>query len=297
MKLPALLTALVVASFAPACAPTPESLAGEGVAPTIYFTAIPDQDATELLERFAPLAAWLGEQQGAPVEFLSSSDYQASVELFKSGDVLLAWFGGLTGVQACAAVPGARPIAMGVVDPKFRSYFVAHADTGIERGELFPETLRGLSFTFGSESSTSGRLMPEHFIREHTGQSPAEFFGRASAFSGSHDRTAKLVEAGSFEAGALNFRTYDRMVADGELDPERCRIVWETPHYADYSWTAHPELDRIHGAGTIDRLQAALAGLQDPELLRALDRPEGLIEAGAQDFAGLAALASELGFL
>jgi phosphonate transport system substrate-binding protein len=32
----------------------------------------------------------------------------------------------------------------------------------------FPQGIAGKSFTFGSKSSTSGRLMPEFFIREAT---------------------------------------------------------------------------------------------------------------------------------
>ena len=81
---------------------------------TLRFTAIPDQNTTELQEKLQPLADHLSQQLGVPVEYLPVRDYQASVELFRNGDVLLAWFGGLTGVQARQAVPGARAIAQGL---------------------------------------------------------------------------------------------------------------------------------------------------------------------------------------
>lgn len=284
------LAPLLLVSASAACAP-------DAASPELTFTAIPDDNATELRERFEPLAEHLSQVLDVPVRYFPTSDYQASVEAFKNGDVQLAWFGGLTGAQARAVVPGARAIAQGAVDPDFRSYFIAHRDTDLERAETFPEGLRGRRFTFGSASSTSGRLMPEHFIRQGTGQSPEEFFGTPNQYSGSHDKTAELVQAGTFEAGALNYKTYDRLVQEGRIDPEVARIVWVTPDYPDYNWTAHPRLDGTFGAGFVDRLQAALVGLDDPALLAAVDRVEGLVPASNEDFESIASLARELGFL
>jgi phosphonate transport system substrate-binding protein len=139
--------------------------------------------------------------------------------------------------------------------------------------------------------------MPEHFIRQNTGKSPAEFLGSEMSFSGSHDTTAKLVQAGTFDAGVLSYKTYDKMVAAGDIDPEVCRIIWTTPTYVDYNWTAHPSLDKTFGEGTMDRLQKALIGMSDPELLDAVMRSEGLITAQNSDFEPVAELARELGFL
>ena len=270
-----------------------ESHAGD----VLTFTAIPDTNPTALQQRFEPLAAHLGEVLGVTVEYKPMSSYEASVEAFKSGDVQLAWFGGLTGAQARDAVPGARAIAQGAVDPHFKSYFIAHVDAGIEPGEAFPMALEGKSFTFGSSSSTSGRLMPEHFIRQNTGKSPEEFFGTENRYSNGHDHTAELVAAGTFEAGVLNYKTYDRMVAEGKIDPAVAPIVWVTPDYYDYNWTAHPQLEEDFGEGFTDRLQAALVAIEDPALLDAVDRAEGLIPAANEDFAPIADLARELGFL
>ena len=276
-----------------ACGGSPEA----GAQRVLAFTAIPDQNTTELREKFEPLAHYLAERLGVAVVYQPTSSYAASVESFRNGDVQLAWFGGLTGVQARAAVPGARAIAQGVVDPTYKSYFIAHASTGLEPSEDFPLGLEGKTFTFGSESSTSGRLMPEHFVREFTGSSPQEFFGAPNSYSGSHDKTAELVEAGTFQAGAINYKTYDDMVAEGRIDPEVCRVIWVSPGYADYNWTARPELDEDYGEGFTERLQRALVELEDPELLAAVSRPEGLIPATNGDFEAIAELARELDFL
>jgi len=272
---------------------------GEKAAPgaaVLKFTAIPDQNTTLLQERFAPMAAHLAEVLGVPVEYVPARDYQASVEMFRNGDVHLAWCGGLTGVQARAAVPGARAIAQGKADPEFYSYVIANAETGLEKSDDFPMGIRDLTFTFGSESSTSGRLMPEHFIRTLGGAAPEDFFTRPFGFSGSHDKTVELVESGRFQAGVVNSKVYDRRVAEGQTDPAVVKVIWETPRFADYNFTAHPALEELFGAGFIDKLQAALVGMDDPRLLSALPR-EAIIPASNDDFAGVAAVARELGMV
>jgi len=265
-------------------------------APTLVFTAIPDQNSTELQEKFRPLADYLGRNLDVAVEYLPVRDYQASVELFRNADVLLAWYGGLTGVQARAAVPGARAIAQGAVDPAYFSYFIAHRDTGLARSEEFPREIARLSFTFGSQSSTSGRLMPEFFIRRNSNLSPEEFFEKPVGFSGSHDKTVELVESGQYQAGVLNYKVYERRVAEGKTDPEVARVIWKTPTYADYNWTAHPQLEEIFEEGFTARLQEALVSIDDPALLSALPRTR-LIEASNEEFESIRQVAVELGML
>lgn len=263
---------------------------GAGV---LRFTAIPDQSSTELEEKFQPLAEYLAGELGVEVEYVPARDYQASVEMFKNGDVHLAWFGGLTGVQARSAVPGAQAIAQGAADPEYYSYFIAHRDTGLELSEEFPRNLGDYRFTFGSESSTSGRLMPEYFIRQETGLGPMELFSEPLGFSGSHDRTVEWVESGQYQVGAVNYKVYDRRVAEGQTDPEVVRVIWQTPYYADYNWTVHPRVETDFGVGFIGKLQQALVSIEDPSLLSALPR-ERLIPASNEEFEGIRQVAAEL---
>lgn len=267
--------------------------AGSATTATLHFSAIPDQNSTELEEKFQPLADYLSAELGVPVEYVPARDYQASVEMFTNGDISLGWFGGLTGVQARNAVPGSRAIAQGASDPEYYSYFIVHSGTGLERSEEFPVEIADLRFTFGSASSTSGRLMPEYFIRQATGQSAREFFSEVAGFSGSHDKTATLVESGQYQAGVLNYRVYDQMVEDGKINPELARIVWQTPTYADYNWTVHPQVEEQFGDGFADRTQEALVSLDDPDLLAAIGRDD-LIPAANDDFEEIRRVAEQL---
>jgi phosphonate transport system substrate-binding protein len=273
-----------------------ENPAARGSQPTLRFSAIPDQNSTELAEKFAPLARYLSAALGVPVEYVPSRDYQATVEMFRNGDIDLAWFGGLTGVQARHLVDGARAIAQGDSDPSYYSYFIANHSTGLQRSEAFPENLGRFRFTFGSESSTSGRLMPEYFIRQVSGQAPGEFFQHPVGYSGSHDKTAELVATGQFEVGVINYKVYDQRVKEGKTDPDLVRVIWRTPPYADYNWTARPDLDAKFGDGFTARLQQTLTGIEDPALLAALPR-EKLIPASNEEYDGIRDVARELGML
>jgi phosphonate transport system substrate-binding protein len=278
------------------CSPDHEPTSSAAAAEPLRFTAIPDQNTTELQEKFAPLAAYLTQRLGAPVVYVPARDYQASIEMFVTGDVGLAWYGGLTGVQARDRVPGARAIAQGDVDSKYYSYFVAHKDTGLSASADFPAKIAQYTFTFGSEQSTSGRLMPEFFIREHTGKAPQEFFQKPVGFSGSHDKTLELVASGQYQVGVVNYKVYDDRVQQSKVDPNVVRIIWRTPQYSDYNWTVRPDLDQKYGEGFTERLAQALIGIEDSALLAALPR-DRLVPASNDDYDSIRDVAKQLGMI
>lgn len=263
--------------------------------PTLYFSAIPDDDETRLMERFGNVAAYLSEQLGVPVEYVPVKSYAASVTAFRNDQIQLAWFGGLSGVQARLAVPGSQALAQGDEDMKFISYFIAHESTGLERSEDFPAEAKGMSFTFGAQTSTSGRLFPEFYIREETGEAPDDFFSRVG-FSGDHGQTLRLVATGAFQVGALNYTVYDTAVAEGAPEAETTRIIWQTPPYPDYNWTIRGDADERFGEGFSERVKAALIGMDDPELLASFPRA-AFVEASNEDYAPIEETGRALGIL
>ncbi len=230
----------------------------DGPPPTLVIGGIPDQEVALLEERFSGLADHLSEEVGIPVRYQASTDYAALVTAFTNGDVLLGWFGGLTGVQARLETPGAHAVAQRPKDRAFRSVFIA--GRGVEADSL--ADLEGTRFTFGSESSTSGHLMPRLFLEEAGIDPDADLDGQPG-YSGSHDRTFTLVEAGSFEAGVLSESVWDRAVAEGDVDTARVREVARSPTYFDYHWLASPKIDEIYGAGTTDRIVDALLTMDE----------------------------------
>lgn len=261
----------------------------------LRFSAIPDEDTTAQAERYQPVADYLSSKLGVKVQFVASPSYGASVKKFVGGDIQLAWFGGVSGVKARQGVKGAEAIVSGKADLAFKSYFIAHTSTGLTRSESFPTEIANKTFTYGSSGSTSGCIMPSHFIMENTSKSPQEFFQKGFGFSGSHDKTAELVNNGTYEVGALNFKTFDKGIASGKLDPSKCVVIWETPTYADYNMTAHPVLNEQFGDDFIAKLQEALVSCDDEKVLGALKRKQ-LVKVENSTFAGIASVMEKVNF-
>jgi phosphonate transport system substrate-binding protein len=238
---------------------------------TLVFTAIPDEDETRLVERFTQYAKHFESKLGVPVKYLPVKSYPAAVTAFINNQVQFAWFGGLTGVQARLSVPASQAIAQGAEDQEFKSYIIAHASTGLKLAKEFPKGIAGKTFTFGSRASTSGRLFPEHFIRQALGKSPDQVFSRVG-YSGDHSRTIQLVQSGAYQVGVLNHLVWDQEVKSGKVDTKQVSVIWETPTYPDYHWVARGDIDKTFGAGFVGRLQAVILGIDDPKLLAIFDR-------------------------
>jgi phosphonate transport system substrate-binding protein len=251
--------------------------------PAFVFTAIPDQDETRLVERFSRVADYLHGKLGVTVKYLPVKGYPAAVSAFTNGQVQLAWFGGFTGVQARRQVAGSEAIAQGAEDVAFKSFFIANSKTGLTHGKEFPKAIEGKSFTFGSRASTSGRLMPEYFIRRAFGRGPDEVFSRVG-FSGDHSRTIQLVQSGSYEVGVLDYSVWELDNKAGKVDAAQVSVIWESPTFPDYQWTVRGDVDKVYGAGFKDRLTAALLAIDDRAILDQFARSK-FIPARNSDYA------------
>ena len=249
--------------------------------PPLRIGAIPDQKPEKLNRLYGEVARELERQLKVPVRYVPVVDYTAAVSAFRTGNLDLVWFGGLTGVQARLQRPGAKLIAQRDIDAAFRSVFIANRRSGLKpiSGLTGLTALRGRRFTFGSESSTSGRLMPQVFLAK-AGVRPSDFAGGAPGFSGSHDATIALVQSGAYEAGAVNQQVWTSSLIEGKADPAKVIALWRTPPYPDYQWLAQPGLDQRFGKGFTNRLQTAILSWRnsDPQQKRIL----GLF--GAQRF-------------
>jgi len=259
------------------------------------FTAIPDQDETQLRKRFGKVATYLSGKLGVPVTYIPVKSYAAAVTAFRNNQVQLAWFGGLSGVRARKLVPGSEAIAQGKKDPNFETYFIAHASTGLKESKEFPKAIAGMTFTFGSKGSTSGRLMPEYFIRKHLGKKPNEVFSRVG-FSGNHSRTVALVQSGAYQVGATNYKVWARELKAGKIDPKKVSVIWRTPGYPDYQWTIRGDVDSKFGKGFSEKVKGSLLGMNDPDLLKSFPR-ESFIPAKNSDYAPIEDTAKSIGLI
>ena len=210
--------------------------------------AIPDQNPEKLNRLYGLVADELGGQLSVKVIYVPVTDYAAAVSAFRTGNLDVVWFGGLTGVQASLQKPGAQMIAQRDIDAQFYSVFIANARSGLKpiQTQKGLTVLKGKRFTFGSESSTSGRLMPQYFLSQ-AGVKLADFAGGAPGFSGSHDATIALVQSGTYDAGAVNEQVWKSSLRSGKANRSKVVQIWRTPSYPDYLWLGQPNLDQRFG--------------------------------------------------
>ena len=237
--------------------------------PTLKVGGIPDQDASRLVRRYDGFADYLSAKLGVNVEYIPSADYAAVVTAFSQKNLDLAFFGGLTGVQARLLDEGAKAVAQREHDAEFHSNFIIRSDVEARSLGDLSDLAGELTLTFGSESSTSGHLMPRHFLGK-IGLDPDSSFKSAPNYSGSHDLTWRLVESGAFDIGALNEDVWKRAVRDGAVDTDKVRLLEKTPPYFDYNWTVTSGVDEKFGDGFTQKIQDALLDLsyaEHPEIL------------------------------
>ena len=267
-------------------------------AETFTFTAIPDQDTSRLQQRFDRVANYLQQRLGVRVRYIPVKSYAAAVTAFRNDEVQLAWFGALSGLQARQRVQGSQAIAQGYEDQFFLTYIIAHRSSGlldkIDRSR-FPLEIENKTFSFGAKGSTSGRLMPEYYIREHFGKKPQAIFKRVG-FSGDHNRTIALVGAGAYQVGAVNYKVWDKALADKRVDPQQVQVIWQTPQYSDYQWSIRGDVDQRWGEGFMARVQDTLLGIDQPALLEAFPR-SSFVKARNSDYEATRAIAVHIGLI
>ena len=225
----------------------------------LRVTTIPEEAATEQIRKFGPLTKYLERTVGMKVDFVPVNDYPAAVEALVNKQVELVWFGGFTYVQAQIRSGGKIiPIAQREEDTSFRSVFITQTNSGIKR----LTDLKGKQVSFGSQSSTSGHLMPRSFLLE-AGIDPDKDFKRV-AYSGAHDATIAAVVNGRVDAAALDITVWRKFVSENKVDTTKVDVFYTTPPYFNYNWSVHADMP----APLREKITTALLNLN-------MNNPEG----------------------
>jgi phosphonate transport system substrate-binding protein len=255
-------------------------------------TTIPEEAATEQIRKFGPIVKYLESKLGMKVEFTPVTDYPAAVEAMVSKNVDLVWFGGFTFVQASVRSGGkVIPIAQREEDTRFQSVFITKADSGIKS----LADLKGKQVSFGSQSSTSGHLMPRSFLLA-ANIDPDKDFKRV-AYSGAHDATIASVVSGKVDAAALDITVWNKFVKEGKVDTKDVVVFYTTPGFFNYNWAVHADMP----AAMRERVAKALIDIdpatpQGKEILD-LNRATRYIPTRIENYKGIETAARSAGLL
>ncbi|MGV8891459.1 MAG: putative selenate ABC transporter substrate-binding protein [Burkholderiaceae bacterium] len=257
----------------------------------LRVSAIPDEAPTELQRKFKPLGDYLEKKLDMKVEFTPVTDYATSVESLINNKLDMVWFGGFTFIQAKVRSNNqVVPLVQRAEDEKFKSVFIT-TDKDITK----LEDLKGKTFAFGSESSTSGHLMPRSYLLAAKINPDTDL--KRIAFSGAHDATVAAVSGGKVDAGALNISVWEKLVAAGKVDTKVVHVFYTTPGYYDYNWSVRADMNPVVRKKLTDAFLALDAKNPADKKILDLQRASKFIPAKAENYAAIEAAARSAGLL
>ena len=137
--------------------------------------------------------------------------------------------------------------------------------------------------------------MPRYFLMK-AGVDPDRDLARY-AFSGAHDATAKWVEAGKVDAGALNESVWSKLVEEKKVDPSKVVVFYTTPDFYDYNWTVRGDLD----PKLVDGIKAAFLALDparpEDKAILDLQRTKKFVETRPENYRSIEEAAKSAGLV
>ena len=237
---------------------------------------IPNENPKEVEAQYQPLEDYLNEELGREVELSVPTTYNAVVEAMVSDKLDLAYFGGLTYVQARQRAdvhPLFTEVNPRTGTTKYRSVIIVPAGSDVKS----VEDLEGEDFAFGSVSSTSGSLYPSIML-DTAGIDYRTDLGE-TIYTGGHDTTAQAVANGQVAAGGLEDRILYNLQDEGIIEKDAVKVIEESEPIEGYPWVVRDDLTNEDEQALTD----AFLNIEDPKLLDLL-RAESYEKVQASDY-------------
>jgi phosphonate transport system substrate-binding protein len=255
---------------------------------TLRVGLIPNQAPDRIRPQYQPFGDYLTARLGMPVEMFVATDYAGVVEAMASDRLDMAYFGGVTYVQAeqrANVYPIVTEVDRETDTTFYYSAIIVPADSPVQT----VADLRGRRFAFGDIASTSGSLYPRIMLdRVGIGNFTDP---RTFVYTGGHDATVLAVQNHTVDGGGVERRIMNRLFESGQADPGSIRIV-EQELVQGYPWVVRAALD----PALVERITGAFLDMQDPDLLR-LMRAERYARVSAADYDVIRREAARLGLL
>lgn len=222
----------------------------------------PDREKNDATYR--PLAQYLAAKLNRPVELRTVDSWEGLAKSLANGETDLALMGPWGYVLANHQA-GAQVISTILYDgkPEYFAIIITHPNSGIEK----PADLKGRTFAFGDKGSTSGYLIPLHYLMTQ-GITPEDYFSKVVHTS--HQAIETQVTQGVLDAGADYNRNRNAMIEQGLIKPELSKIIWTSAPLPNDAFAVSKNL--AGDTALIKQLQLALSGIgealkTEPKLL------------------------------
>jgi phosphonate transport system substrate-binding protein len=194
-----------------------------------------------------------------PVELFVASDYAGVVEAMANDKLDVAYFGGLTYVQAKQRAkihPIVTEVDTETGTTKYYSLIIAPANGSVDA----VKDIKGKTFAFGDISSTSGSLYPRFMLDKAGIKMPDDL--KNAVYTGGHDATAQAVQNATVDAGGIEGRIMQKLIVKGTVDGAKIKVL-EKHLVEGYPWVVRDSLDK----GLEEKIVQAFLTIKDPTLL------------------------------
>jgi phosphonate transport system substrate-binding protein len=226
---------------------------------TLKVGVIPNQAPDKIKAQYEPFRKYLSERLNMPVELFVATDYAGVVEAMANDKLDLAYFGGLTYVQAKQRAqlhPIVTEIDKETGTTKYYSLIITPADSDIKE----TKDIKGKVFAFGDISSTSGSLYPRVMLAKAGIKVPEDL--QNVVYTGGHDATAQAVQNAAVNAGGIEGRILQRLIDNKTIDASKIRVI-DRQLVEGYPWCIRDGIDK----GLEEKIVRAFLEMKDPVLL------------------------------
>jgi phosphonate transport system substrate-binding protein len=165
--------------------------------PELVFATIPAENASGVVDRYAPLMKYLSSELGTQVTLRVANDYAAVIEGQRSGNIHIAQYGPSSYARATMTGAKIEPFAIETNLDGTKGY---HSVLWVKANSPYQkiEDLKGKNLCLVDPNSTSGNNVPR-FAMNKMGIKPDEFFSKV-VYAGSHENAVLGVQQGTCDA-------------------------------------------------------------------------------------------------
>lgn len=206
-------------------------VAGAAGAPprTLGVALIAPQSAPALEARWAPLLAALSQATGHPVEAHLFPDYAGAVWSMRDDRSQIGWFGNKSAIEAVDFAGGevfARRVELDG-EEGYHSYLVVRQGGPLRTVAEVQHQASNLTLAMGNPNSTSGAVVPRHYLFGPLRMDPRSAFKRVVV--GSHEDNWLAVAEGQVDLATVASVTFNRLCQDRPTVCARLSVLWRSP--------------------------------------------------------------------
>jgi len=195
----------------------------------IGFALLSSRSQPDAEAAWTPLLDALGRRLGVPVEAHWYPEYAEAIWGLRQGRDRLAMLGNKSAIEAVdnAGVEVFAAQLFGGGAAGYHAMLLVGAESRWTDVEQLIGAAGGLTLGLGDPNSTSGTVVPTHYLFHARGVEPREVFRRV--VHGSHPGNIRGVAEGRLDAATVSSVTYDHFRDDHPDVAARTRIVWRSP--------------------------------------------------------------------